>query len=1097
MRINLLGPFEVLDADGRTVDVGGPRVRALAARLALADGRTVSAALLIDDLWGDNPPAGASGTLHRLVSRLRSALPDTGTGHPLRSEPGGYRLEATVDARRFEDLAASGRQALADTDPATAARLLRDAERLWRGPALGGLGEAPYLTGATARLSDLRLRVSEHRFEAELALGRHAAVATEVEQLAANHPLRERLQGLLMRVRYATGRQAEALAVFERVRAELADRLGADPSPELAAVHVAVLRQDPDLAPNPPHPTPSAALTSFVGRESELDQLRSLLGRERLVTILGPGGAGKTRLARELLVQLSPDGGETRFVELSMVDGTAGLIPAILDSLGTRSPFPGGPADTDGHSRRDSGAGESITADSPTEFEALTATLHGRALLLVLDNCEHLATDVAILVERLLDTNPRLRILCTGRQPLDIAGEQRFPLPPLGLPNSDRPTTEAAAVRLFADRAAKVRPGFTVTDANAETVAEICRRLDGLPLAIELAAARTRIMTPSQLAHRLDDRFQLLTGGVRTADARHQTLRAVVEWSWDLLDEPERRLARRFSVFAGGATLAAVEAVCGGPDLPADRILDVVAALADKSLLEATDTDGPEPRFRMLDTIRAFATDQLAEAGERSGPGHAAAPDGPASPHPTEATATRTKHAHYFRQLAEHADPQLRGPDQPTALAMFQAEQPNLSSALRWALSTADTELALRLAASQVWYRLLRGSRYDTAITDDVLNLPGDDFPTERSTVATALAMAGVGFAGVDVPVAQRALTVARHHIDQADRSRHPLLSLWEPLLALHDKDLHGTRLELEKLLNPNDAWTQATASLFLGFVHNLDGDTSTARHHLEQAADHFERLGDRWGRFLTAQALAPIRSLNGDPTSAATTYREALAHLTALGTTEDVPMLLAQVGHELLRANDTNAARSELESALRLADRHGNREARIWSHCGLGDLAVATANLPEAEHHYRLAREAIAADSPTRRLIPVIESRTARLLHANGSPVAARSRLQTAITAALAADDLPSLAYAANTLAEIVLADGDPATAAEILGLAETIRGAPDQGDPNVARTTTAARTALGTADFTTAHQHGAHRTRAESLKRLTDLAEQTPASG
>ncbi|MFG2002580.1 BTAD domain-containing putative transcriptional regulator [Spirillospora sp. NPDC048911] len=454
MRIRVLGPLEVIGDDG-PVDVGGDRVRALVARLALDAGHPVSAELLIDDLWGEEPPRGALNALQRLVSRLRGVL----GSDAVRSEPGGYRLVARdVDALEFERLAKAGRRGLDAGDFELAARVLRDAEGLWRGAALTGLGDAPFAGAGSARLEDLRVLANEDRIEAELARGRHAEIVGDVERPAAAHPLRERLQGQLMKVLYATGRQSDALAVYERVRGALEDELGIDPSAELADIHVAVLQQAPELTPERRAPG-IAPLTTFVGRESELRAVRGLLDEGRLVTIVGSGGVGKTRLALECEADW--------FVELEPVVGSMDLVQTLLVALGVRE----------------------------QGLDALVEALRHRHGLLVLDNCEQIIDAAAEVAARLLAGCPGLRILATSREPLGVAGERRYAIPPLGLPDPGVSAAEAItfpAVRLFVDRAAGVRPGFEVTAGNVAAVVEICRNLDGMPLAIELAAARRR-----------------------------------------------------------------------------------------------------------------------------------------------------------------------------------------------------------------------------------------------------------------------------------------------------------------------------------------------------------------------------------------------------------------------------------------------------------------------------------------------------------------------------------------------------------------------------------------------------------------------------
>ncbi|MEU2114475.1 BTAD domain-containing putative transcriptional regulator [Streptomyces sp. NPDC016459] len=711
MRYSVLGPTLAHLPDGTDVAVGGPRVRALLTVLALRAGRTVPVPDLVDEVWhGDEPPADAVAALQALVGRLRKAL---GRDRVVSAE-GGYLLDARpgdVDARRFERLAAEGTTALDAGDPARAAALLDEALGLWRGPALADL---PDRDAEAARWEARRLDARRARLDAALALGEAAAALPELTALCAAHPLDEPLQALRIRALRDTGRAAEALAAYETVRRAFANRLGTDPSPALRALHAELLAGPRDPGPihtkDPGTPAPApgpgtapkpegpvlgnlrARLTSFVGRDQEIADVREDLRTARLVTLLGPGGAGKTRLSQEAAergAEAWPDG--VWVAELAPVTDPEAVPEAVLAAVGARETV-----------LRGAGAEELRTGNDP--LARLVEHCAGRRMLLLLDNCEHLVAAAAELAETLLARCPGLRVLATSREPLGVPGENARPVGPL--------LTEPA-LRLLGERGAAVRPGFRIEE-DPEAAAEIVRRLDGLPLAIELAAARLRMLTLRQIAARLDDRFRLLTSGARTVLPRQQTLRAVVDWSWDLLDDAERAVLRRLSVFTGGTDLEAAEAVCAAPadagpaaaaggaaaggataveraPTPAD-VLDLLGSLVDKSLVVAAPGEAGM-RYRLLETVAEYAGERLDEAGERA--------------------ATERRHLTYYRELARRTDPELRGARQVGAIGRFTTEYGNLRTALRRAVDAHDEDEALVLVHSLLWYWQMRDLRTD------------------------------------------------------------------------------------------------------------------------------------------------------------------------------------------------------------------------------------------------------------------------------------------------------------------------------------------------------------------------------------------------
>ncbi|WP_307783364.1 BTAD domain-containing putative transcriptional regulator, partial [Streptomyces sp. MBT53] len=660
MRYKILGNTRAEDERGAVVALGGARLRALLAALALHPGRIVPFGTLIDEVWADEPPQDAPAALQALVGRLRRTVGKDA----IVSDPGGYRLAATrddVDLYVFERLVRQGTAALERGEATVAARDLGEALALWRGPALADLPDR----SAAARPDALRQEATRARVEADLLLGRAADAVPELKELTAAHPYDEPLHALLIRALRDAGRGADALAAYETARRALADGLGTDPGPELRALHGELL-----TSPAPAqqaHPARQAErdgnlrprLTSFVGREPEIAAIRSEVHRARLVTLTGPGGSGKTRLAEEAAAGLP----QAWLVELARLDRPEAVPGAVVSALGLRETVL---MTTE----------LAVPQDDPVAL--LIEYCAARSRLLILDNCEHVIGAAADLAETLLTRCPGLTILATSREPLGVPGESVRPVEPL-VPDQ--------AHRLFAERAAAVRPDAETVLQDTEAVTEICRRLDGLPLAIELAAARLRLLTPRQIADRLDDRFRLLTSGSRTVLPRQQTLRAVVDWSWDLLDEHERTLLREVSVFAGGWDLAAAESVCTGP------AADLIGALVDKSLIVATPGEAHDGmRYRMLETIHEYAVERAAET-------------------PLLRTAAERRHRSWIRALVEQAEPLLRSGAQLPWIARLETELDNFRAALDRTITAGDEEESGALALAVGWFWWLRNYR--------------------------------------------------------------------------------------------------------------------------------------------------------------------------------------------------------------------------------------------------------------------------------------------------------------------------------------------------------------------------------------------------
>jgi len=639
-RFSLLGPLAV-SLDGEPTPLGGQKRRALLAALLLEPNRIVSRDRLIDALWGEDPPDTARNTIQVHVSQLRKLLPEGA----LETAPPGYRLVVdpqTVDFLEFVRLSEEGRSALASGDAANAAQTLRAALALWRGAPLADLAGEAFIQAEIARLEELRLAAFEDRIDADLALGRHDEVVPELERHVVEQPLRERPRAQLMLALYRAGRQPDALAVYQQTRKKLVDELGIEPGESLRVLERAILAQDPSLAVSPPRPASPRRIPlpshPLLGRERALAPLGELLRRDvRLVTLTGIGGIGKTRLALELARRLAPEFQDGYGVALlATLEDPSLVARTILEAL-------------------------AFTESGPDPEEALTHALAGSRLLLLIDNFEQVMPAAAT-VARLLAAAPALKVIVTSRAPLHVAAEHEFAVPPLA---------EDEAAELFVARAQAANPSFTLGEQSAAAVAELCARLDGLPLAIELAAARSKVLPPVAMLARLGNRLELLTGGRRDAPRHQQTLRMTLDWSYDLLQPDAKRLFAQIGVFAGGCTLTTAESVCSVEG----SVLEGLATLVDESLLSQRETD--EPRFAMLQLVRDYALERLTASGEGD--------------------ETRRRHLEHFVALAEQAEPGLSGSEQAIWLARIEAEHDNLRAALAHALEMADSSSALRL----------------------------------------------------------------------------------------------------------------------------------------------------------------------------------------------------------------------------------------------------------------------------------------------------------------------------------------------------------------------------------------------------------------
>jgi predicted ATPase/class 3 adenylate cyclase len=695
-------------------------------------------------------------------------------------------------------------------------------------------------------------------------------------------------------------------------------------------------------------------LTTFIGREREVAEIKRLLGTTRLLTLVGIGGAGKTRLAVQVAGDVMRDYGHgVWFVKLGSVTDPVMVPQAVGGTLGLRED-----------------AGRPI-------LEALTAHLGSRHMMLILDNCEHLVGAVADLVEQLLAAAPKLQIMCTSREALGIIGETAWRVPSMSLPDPRRlpPLDEvraAEAIRLFRDRAQAVAPGFEITDANAAAVTKICARLDGIPLAIELAASRVKVLAVEQIADRLDDRFQLLSGGSRTALPRHRTLRAIMDWSYDLLTPQEAAVLRGLAVFSDGCTLEAAEAVCANTNASRPHVLDVLSRLVDKSLVIVND-DGREARYRLLEIVSQYALDRLVEANEASG--------------------VRARHAAWVLEMLDRAEPQLHGPEQALWMDRLALEYDNARSAMEWAIDRDDGETALRIACRLWWFWIVRGS---TSEGCDWLMRAAAAYPARTALRAEAFARAGLhaffsGNVSAAERLAQEGLELARElNAESVVALALGALSLVAGVAGDHGRATALAREGREIFRRRGEDWSEASISTVLGLSLYSEGDAVGARSVIEESLSKFRHLGDVWGMAfaqrllglfartagdyeaaaalqqqslelnqalgyrwgvgasLLTMALVPLRQ--GDYAKAAELLEEALAHLREIGDNTGIAETLYYLGLTSYYRVDEHRARTLLEESLAEFRKVGARDGMAQALTSLGRVALQQDDVDKAD---------------------------------------------------------------------------------------------------------------------------------------------------
>ncbi|MGQ4487193.1 BTAD domain-containing putative transcriptional regulator [Streptomyces sp. SAS_281] len=1073
MRYLILGATEARDENGGALPLGGSRLRALLAALALRPGRPVPVADLVDDVWADDPPADAPAALQALVGRLRRVL----GREALASTPGGYRLTAgpdDVDLYVFERLARRGGAELEAGAPDEAARTLRSALALWRGPALADLPGGDQ--GHALRPEAHRLAALERRIEADLRratggvggtgfgavptaprAGRAAvtaaaaggvgdaaaevsgfarateagdatepasgmaalaepfaaepgetlapsaaALVAELTELTAAHPYDERFRAQLIRALRADGRQADALAAYEDARRALADGLGTDPGPELVALHRELLAPAPAPAESglfhvkPGRSNLRPRLTSFVGREPELRAIRDDLTRSRLVTLTGPGGSGKTRLAEESAAHLAsisdsapPD---IWIAELAPVEDPEAVAGAVLSALGLRETA----------LLRDTALDGAPPRADPVDLlvDRLGHGARPAPVLLVLDNCEHVIGAAAALAEALLTRCPNLRILATSREPLGVPGESVRPVGPL---------PADPAHRLFTERARAVRPGFDPGQGpahDADAVAEICRRLDGLPLAIELAAARLRLLGPRQIADRLDDRFRLLTGGSRTVLPRQQTLRAVVDWSWDLLDEDERTALRQVSVFAGGWDLAAAEAVIRTPAVPGGPTADtadLLGALVDKSLVVAAPGADGAMRYRLLETIHEYATERCAEDPE------------------VRAAAERA-HTAYFLALVEEAEPLLRSGDQLPWIQRLETDLDNIRAALQRTTSPAASAEgeAARLVLGMGWFWWLRNYRSEGLSWTRKARAIGPE-PTDESdprywprmnlhmlwfffaaeSGQSAMAHDDTALHALVARVADAFATSLTHSV------RFPGL-LW-PMTAYLTGTSEDARQKIDAAVDNARAhggpWEYGVILMFRAhMVVDMPGGMPGIDDDLDELRTLSRRVGDRWMRAQVASAAAEAGMMRGRYAEARTAYEEALLLAREVGAHAEAPFLLARLAELSYRTGDLADAHQRLDSSEAEAERHQAHDATAYVHYLRATMAFYRGDIADARRLLTVALNEAGRGGPPSHFTVAMAGLSARIAVYEPGPGGGLVAGARALTASLVA---------------------------------------------------------------------------------------------
>ena len=997
MQVRVLGPVEVLK-DGRRIEITGSKEQALLTALATHPGQTRSADSLVEVLWGDSElPSNPANALQVRVSRLRKALgADT-----VETRSGGYALAVPaddVDAARFEALVERARTM---SDPEGSLETLDVALSLWpSGEVSSALDD-----GAATRLNQLRNEAVEMRVDALLELGRHRELIPDLEVAVAEDPLSEALRGALMRALYRSGRQADALRVYQEGRGILAEELGIEPGPDLQRIEEQILLHAPELVPRARGEAPKtggslpARRTSFVGRTAELEELEVMLASTRIVTIVGPGGAGKTRLAIELADRLSL---EPHFVDLASLSEDGAADDVVAAALG-------------------------VSASSGVRLPYLTLVgmvkdrLGARPALMVLDNCEHVLDQAAHLVDELVSGLDNLRVVATSRERLGVPGEQVWRIPALRVGGSEAGPAEL----LFADRAAALDSSFVLDPSSHAIVQRICQRLDGLPLAIELAAARILALGVDQIDARLDNRFELLTSGARTADPRQRTLEGAIDWSYSMLEPAEAALFRALGVTRAPWTIETAQSLVG-EEASEGEVTNLVTSLVERSLVQRVGSE--DGRYRLLETIRAYADRRLRDSDERK-------------------TAAGRFFDHFWR-MASEAEPHLRTGDQIAWLRTLRADRTNLRHAVELALEEDRVDDALRMCGALGFFWFTESYAEDECrLIDEALARGGSSVARARA-VASSLLLSFLEVGLRDQFQLNLAIDMVATERESGDEERlryacfiagvaHYLAGDVDRGRALHAE-------AIERAAETGDMWvvgfSDVLHALAFPYVKGSDGDPQEL---LGRGIEVLREVGEWWSLSFALGGDARALRAAGDYEAALTRNDEAMALAAELGSPWAEANLMSEGGNILTLAGRFDEARERHEAARELA-KNGSTSLMGFISNGLGLLARRTGDHDASltAHEDALRRytslsarggEALALDG------------IGYAWELKGEPDKAATAHRGALSAAVGAGDDFAVAMALEGLAGALAMLGDAGRAAVLLGSADRLR----RGEP------------------------------------------------